>query len=122
MDIEHQGSDRTILVELGQRLRGARLERNLSQEAVAEEAGIGRHTLQRMEAGESPSLINFVRVLRALGLLGELERLLPGPGPSPIDELDRRGRRRQRAGGAREPGPEEREERWRWGDEEGKET
>jgi transcriptional regulator with XRE-family HTH domain len=116
MGMEHQGPDRAILVELGQRLRDARLERNLSQEAVAEEAGIGRYTLQRMEAGESPSLINFVRVLRVLGLLGELERLLPGPTPSPIDELERRGRRRRRAGSPRPP-EEKQGGRWRWGDE-----
>jgi transcriptional regulator with XRE-family HTH domain len=116
MDMEYQGSDRAILVELGRRLRDARLERNLSQETVAEEAGVGRHTLQRMEAGESPSLINFVRVLRALGLLDELERLLPGPTPSPIDELERRGRRRQRAGSP-QPREEKQGGRWRWGDE-----
>jgi len=114
--MEYQGSDREVLAELGRRLRDARLERNLSQETVAEEAGIGRYTLQRMELGGSPSLINFIRVLRALGLLGELERLLPGPTPSPIDELERRGRRRQRAGSPRPP-EEEQGGRWRWGDE-----
>jgi transcriptional regulator with XRE-family HTH domain len=116
MDMEHHGSDRAVLVELGRRLRDARLERNLSQKTVAEEAGIGRYTLQRMEAGESPSLINFVRVLRVLGLLGELDHLLPGPTPSPIDELERRGRRRQRAGSPRTPEQQQRD-RWLWGDE-----
>jgi len=122
MDVEHQGPDRAVLAELGQRLRDARLERNLSQERVAEEAGIGRFTLQRMEAGESPSLINFVRVLRALGLVDNLERVLPGPAPSPIEELERRGRRRQRAGSARATdGEEDGGKRWRWGDEEPRE-
>lgn len=115
--MEHQGSDRAILAELGGRLREARLGQNLSQTEVAEEAGIGRITLQRMEAGESPSLINFIRVLRALDLLDGLDRLLPGPTPSPIDELERRGRRRQRAGSARAAEAESRGKRWGWGDE-----
>ena len=84
MDIEAIGSDRAVLEELGRRLREARLERNLSQAEVADDAGIGRVTLQRMEAGESPSLINFIRVLRALDLLEGLDRLVPEPGPSPI--------------------------------------
>lgn len=116
MDIEHQGSDRAILGELGGRLREARLAQNLSQEKVADEAGIGRITLQRMEAGESPSLINFIRVLRVLDLLEGLNLLLPGPAPSPIDELERRGRRRRRAGSARAEA-DSRGKRWAWGDE-----
>jgi transcriptional regulator with XRE-family HTH domain len=117
MDVEHLGSDRAILAELGRRLRDARLERNLSQAEVAERAGIGRVTLQRMEAGQSPSLINFVHVLRALDLLEGLGRLLPEAMPSPIDEIERRGRRRQRAGSPRTPDAEPQRGAWRWGDE-----
>lgn len=111
-------SDRTILEELGRRLRDARLERNLSQSRVADDAGIGRFTLQRMEAGESTSLINFVRVLRVLDLLEGLDRLLPAATPSPIDEVERRGQRRQRAGFSRTKEAEQRPGGWRWGDEE----
>jgi hypothetical protein len=70
-----------------------------------------------MEAGESPSLINFVRVLRALDLLDGLDRLLPEATPSPIDEVERRGRRRQRAGTPRVTPAEQRREHWSWGDE-----
>jgi putative transcriptional regulator len=116
MDMKHPGSDRAILEELGQRLRDARLGRNLSQSHVAEDAGIGRFTLQRMEAGGSTSLLNFVRVLRALGLLASLDRVLPEATPSPIDEVERRGRRRQRASSSRNPATKSRV--WRWGDEE----
>ncbi len=118
MDMEHLRSDRAILEELGQRLCDARLERNVSQAQIAEDAGIGRATLQRMEAGESPSLINFIRVLRALDLLDGLDRLLPEAAPSPIDELERRGRRRQRASSSRNPAAKPRQRVWRWGDEE----
>jgi len=106
-----------VLEELGRRLREARLERNSSQAEVAEDAGIGRVTLQRMEAGESPSLINFIRVLRALDLLEGLERLVPEPGPSPIDEVEHRGRRRQRAGSPRAADRRKQGKGWRWGDE-----
>lgn len=119
MDMENQGSDEAILAGLGERLRDARLEQNLSQSQLAESAGVGRGTLQRMEAGESPSLINLIRVLRVLGLLGGFERLLPDPAPSPIDELDRRGKRRQRAGSPRAvPDGDQGRRHWRWGDEE----
>lgn len=108
-----------MLEELGARLREARLARNLSQEHLAEEAGVGRVTLQRIETGRPASLVNLIRVLRALDLLAGLDALLPAATPSPIDELRRQGRRR-RAGSPRtldeghEGAP-----RWRWGDEEG---
>jgi transcriptional regulator with XRE-family HTH domain len=117
MSIDRLGSDRAILEELGKRLRDARLERNLSQTRIAEEAGIARFTLQRMEAGESISLINFIRVLRALDLLDGLDRLLPEAAPSPIDEVERRGERRRRAAPPRAADAEPPREAWRWGDE-----
>lgn len=117
MRIEEASPDPAVLEELGTRLRELRLERNLSQQRLAEEAGVGRVTVQRIEEGKSASLTSFVRILRALGALEDLDRLLPVASPSPIDELERRGRRRRRAGAPRrseqaEPG------KWRWGDEE----
>ncbi len=120
MRIESGNSDAVVLGEIGARLRSARLERNLSQERLAEEAGVGRVTLQRIEAGESPSLVNLVRVLRALDLLGGIDALVPEPTPSPIEELKRQGRRRQRAGSPRATGGTKKDSLpWRWGDERG---
>ncbi len=118
MHISSDLGDSAVLEELGARLREARLARNLSQERLAEEAGVGRVTLQRIETGQPASLVNLIRVLRVLDLLDGLDGLLPAAAPSPIDELRRQGRRR-RAGSPRTPdeGNEE-APRWRWGDEE----
>ena len=44
-------SDETLLKELGQRIARLRLERNLSQAQLAEQAGISKRTLERLEAG-----------------------------------------------------------------------
>ncbi|MGV1049408.1 MAG: helix-turn-helix domain-containing protein [Solirubrobacterales bacterium] len=106
-----------MLEELGSRLRRARLDRNLSQEAVAAEAGIGRATLQRIEDGRGASASNLISVLRALDLFDGVELLVPEPTPSPIDELRRRGRQRQRAGSPRSAGTAP-PRPWRWPDEE----
>jgi transcriptional regulator with XRE-family HTH domain len=116
MRIEAASSDRAVLEEIGGRLRALRLDRNLSQQKLADEAGVGRVTVQRIEDGESASMSSLVRVLRALDALEALDGLLPPAAPGPIEELERRGHRRQRAGVPRKPSPPG--DSWRWGDEE----
>jgi transcriptional regulator with XRE-family HTH domain len=117
MPITEWDTNEAVLRELGSRLRRTRLDRNLNQEKLAEEAGIGRATLQRIEEGRSPSAANLISVLRALDLLDGVDRLVPESSPSPIDELKRRGQRRQRAGSPRKAEVEEPPRPWRWPDE-----
>lgn len=105
-----------ILHELGDRLAAARLARNLTQAALAEEAGVAKRTLERLESGESATqLSGFIRVCRALGLLERLDALLPESAASPIAQLKLRGRKRQRASG-RKPAAEK-AKAWTWGEE-----
>jgi transcriptional regulator with XRE-family HTH domain len=118
MRITPQSTDQAVLRELGARVAQTRLEQNLSQHEVAGEAGVGLATLKRLEAGRPVRLDAFVRVLRTVGLLEALDRAVPEPTPSPIQELKLRGRRRRRAGTPRkrtshdnQPGA------FRWGDE-----
>lgn len=116
--ITPENTDRVVLEELGSRLRRTRLGRNLSQAHLAEEAGVGRVTLQRIEDGGSGSLKSLIRILRALDLIEGLDRLVPEPAPSPVDELRRQGRQRKRAGSSRTSEPSDRQPGpWRWGDE-----
>jgi len=119
VEIDKYLTDETVLSELGARLRRTRLERNLTQRELAGEAGVERKVLQRLEAGESVTLVGFIRVLRALGLLDALNQLVSEPTPSPIELLKLHGNRRRRASGARLKGPpaQEQETPWRWGDE-----
>jgi transcriptional regulator with XRE-family HTH domain len=117
MKIEANLSDSAVLEELGERLARTRLERNLSQERLASEAGVSKATVERLEAGEPVKSTSLIRILRALGRLEALDQLLPEPLPSPIERIRLQGRRRQRARsprsgpGAGEKGP------WQWGDE-----
>ncbi len=97
MRITNQTSDSAVLVELGRRIEERRLERNTAQEQLAAEAGVSRSTVQQIEQGSSITLTNFLRIARALGLLEELDRLLPETLPSPIERLKTGGRRRRRA-------------------------
>ncbi len=120
MRITSQLTDAAILHELGARLARTRLERNLSQEELGNEAGVSRPAVQRLEAGEPVKLTTLLRILRVLDLLDSLDRFVPEPVPSPIERLKRGGQERQRATGSRSDGAREVERTqlpWRWGDE-----
>ncbi len=97
MKIEASLNDNAVLEELGKRLARTRLERNLSQERLAIEAGVSKATIERLEAGEPVKSTSLIRVLRSLGRLEALDQLLPEPLPSPIERIRLQGRRRQRA-------------------------
>jgi transcriptional regulator with XRE-family HTH domain len=119
MKIDRYLTDETVLGELGSRLERTRLERNLTQRQLAQEAGVERKAVLRIEAGEPVRITSFIRVLRALGLLEALEQLVPEPLPSPVELVKLRGRTRRRASGRHGRRPAERGEArpWHWGDE-----
>jgi len=115
MKIETHLDDTSVLAELGERLARRRLDLGLTQATTAREAGVSKRTLERMEAGTTVQLSNFIRVLRVLHLLDALDPLLPAAEPRPLDLLKLKGRQRQRAPSEStkiaEPAPD-----WRWGD------
>ncbi len=96
MTIKKQLSDESILDALGGRLAQRRLDLKLTQAAVAEQAGVSKRTVERMEAGATVQLSSFVRVLRALDLVKALDSLIPETGPRPMDLLKRKGKERKR--------------------------
>ena len=120
MMINSQLTDEAVLEEVGRRIARARLERNIGQSELGAEAGVGIATVQRLEHGRSVASTSLIRVLRALGMLEALNRAVPEPLPSPIEQLSLRGRQRQRAGRPRSSGESETHaDTWRWGDEDG---
>jgi transcriptional regulator with XRE-family HTH domain len=116
MKLSKQLTDEAILRELGSRLAAARLARNLTQAALAEEAGVSKRTVERLESGEvAARLSGLVRVCRALGLVDRLDALVPPAAPSPVEQLKLAGRQRKRASGRRQPATRA-PRKWTWGD------
>ncbi|MDQ9172322.1 helix-turn-helix domain-containing protein [Oxalobacteraceae bacterium R-40] len=68
-------TEKEIRAELALRLRKRRLAKGLSLETLAERAGIGRTTLQRLETKGDCTFENFIRAVVALGLAQELQEL-----------------------------------------------
>lgn len=115
MKIEPQLTDEAVLQELGGRLMQSRIEHNLTQAALAEQAGVSKRTIERLESGEvATQLSGFLRVCRVLGLLERFEMLLPEPTPGPMAQLQQQGRKRQRATGKRTNAGEPK--KWTWGE------
>lgn len=96
-------SDREILKILGSRLRDTRLRCNFSQEQVALSAGISINAVQKAEKGES-RLPTFVKILRVLDALDQLDNFLPEVSMSPIEVVKMQGKQRQRASKPRKTG------------------
>ena len=105
---------RDLISEIGNRLARLRLARNVTQEALAHEAGIALRTLRRLEAGQSCTLDSFLRVAVALGLEDGIADALPSGDIRPIERVDARGAERQRA---RPANGRARVMPWSWGDE-----
>jgi transcriptional regulator with XRE-family HTH domain len=99
MRFQNELTDAAALRELGRRVARQRLERDLTQADLAREAGVDRTALQRLETGHSITLTTLLRLLRALGMLENLETVLPAARPGPIELLETQGRPRRRARG-----------------------
>jgi transcriptional regulator with XRE-family HTH domain len=93
-------TDDAIASAIGARLQELRLKKNLSQEQVAEEAGISRQTLINLLHGKG-TMVNLVAVLRAIGELERVTSLIQPVRPSPLQVIKMAGTQRVRATGAR---------------------
>ncbi|MDH5675249.1 MAG: helix-turn-helix domain-containing protein [Myxococcales bacterium] len=107
-------SDESALAEVGQRLARRRIELGMTQAELAEHAGVGKRTLERLEHGDSTQLTNYVRILRSLELLEAWIEVHPQPGPSPMALLREQKREKKRV---RKSARGEQDEPWTWGDE-----
>lgn len=83
---------------LGERLKLARLNQDLTQAQVAEQAGVSRKVVINAEKGKA-SLEVFVALLQALNQVSQLDQFLPPQTLSPLQLAKLQGKRRQRASG-----------------------
>lgn len=115
MKLQDLHNDEAVLAELGRRLAQLRIDRNISQAELAASAGIGKRTLERLEAGETTQTRTLFRILRELDQLAQVDALLPAPKPRPREVVKNEGRLPQRAGRKTQKNKGGRE--WKWGDE-----
>ncbi len=91
----------SLLKQLGQRLKAARLARNESQELFAQRLGLTRQSYSRMEKGSPQTLIgNWLAASNILGRLDDWKDVLTEKEDL-FAKFERKSSERQRAGGKR---------------------
>ena len=89
-------SDTAILKRLGARLKVYRIARGMKQQELAAESGVGVSTIAKIENGQSVALSLLVSVMRTLGLLENLDLLVPEQKTSPMELLRTQGKQVKR--------------------------
>ncbi|MBP1539546.1 MAG: helix-turn-helix transcriptional regulator [Prevotella sp.] len=85
MDDIYMLSDSAIFAKIGSRLKDVRLKQNITQQSLAESAGVSLSSLKKIEKGEIGSLDSLIRVLRTLGKLEVLQPLVDEEQLSPSE-------------------------------------
>ena len=81
-----------ITVEIGKRLKTYRLKKRLSQQELANQAGVSLFSVAKIEKGKSVTISVLLPVMRVLRLLDNFELLIPEVGISPIEMLKLKGK------------------------------
>lgn len=111
MDNIYMLADVTIQSRIGARLRQARLKQDVTQQSLAEAAGVSLSSLKKIEKGEIGSFDSLLRLLRTLGLLDILQPLVDEEQLSPNEYYElvhaARTKSRKRAAGKIQPSNKE---------------
>ena len=85
-----------IANELGDRIKTARLNANLTQKALAVKAGLSLKAVTNSEKGKS-TLESMIAILMALEITEQLNSFIPKQKISPIQLIELQGKERKRA-------------------------
>ncbi|MCP4252628.1 MAG: helix-turn-helix transcriptional regulator [Candidatus Scalindua sp.] len=102
-----------IAEELGNRLKQARLNADLTQAEVASRTGLNRRTVLNAEKGKV-QLENLVAILVSMDMADQLNMFLPAQEISPIQLAKLKGQERKRASKSKKRNSPIKEDRSSW--------
>ncbi len=114
MKINKQATPEAIIAELGQRIAQRRIEMGITQAQAAEQAGLGKRTIERIESGGDTQLSTLIRLLRLLDMVDALEQLIPKAKNTPLEMLKNQPKTSKRVKPRQITKPKK---TWKWGDE-----
>lgn len=80
-------SNYELIGRMGSNLKRYRIKANLTQGELAVNSGVGIGTIKNFESGKTHNITldNLMRLMRAIGVLEQLEGVLPEPPISPYE-------------------------------------
>lgn len=111
MRIDEALTEKAITSELAKRFRQYRISYPMTREELADKSMVSVGTIARFENGNDIGLSNFVKLMKALGIVTHFEELIIDPEERPSRYLDTY-KPRERASRVSEKNTE-----WKWGDE-----
>ena len=96
IDMWTELSDPAILQKMGRRIRDYRIRMEMTQSELAEKSGVSMGTIVRVEQGNPISTLLLISILRTMGLLENLEVLLPELSISPLQMRKMQGKKVKR--------------------------
>lgn len=93
----HSMADPVIVKEICKGLKQMRLDKNLSQQELANRAGLSRITISHMESGRSANLLTIVQILRVFDKLDVFNVFVQVPEISPLILFEQQEKMRKKA-------------------------
>jgi len=90
-------SDSAIVKQIGDFIRKNRLQQNITQAKLAENAGLNRWTISKLENGDSVTVSNLIQILRALDVLYVLNQFEVIDEISPLEYARLKKKEKERA-------------------------
>lgn len=111
MKITGNESEQVVMKELGTRIKQYRISLNITQNGLADKCGISASTVVRIEKGEDSIFSNYLKILNGLGLMQNMDILIPEAQPDFKAMFEKKGpRQRVKSNGANTKST------WVWGE------
>lgn len=81
MKIIGRESEQAVIKELGFRIKQYRISLNITQNGLANKCGLSSSTVVRIEGGEDSKISNYIKIMEGLGLLSNIDVLIPEVQP-----------------------------------------
>lgn len=89
-------SPEELALSVGENIKTLRLQKNLTQQSLAEQAGVSMTALRHLESGQGANLFTLIRIVRALDKQEWLQALAPRVTINPLHMTSSRTRQRAR--------------------------
>lgn len=118
MKINKGLSDSDILIEIGKRIKAARIRKACTQAQLAEISGVSKGTVANIESGESVQFGTLLKILRELDCINALELLLPSSESSPMELIQAKYQHERQRVRSVSSAASKYNEGWKWGEDE----